>query len=67
MAIKNYIVVGMTCMHCTASVEEEIGELPGVASVTADLDTGAVTVSGEGFTDTDIDAAVKEAGYTLAP
>lgn len=67
MAIKNYTVVGMTCQHCTASVEEEIGELPSVTSVNADLDTGALTVSGEGFTDTDIAAAVKNAGYTLAP
>ncbi|WP_080792191.1 heavy-metal-associated domain-containing protein [Corynebacterium pacaense] len=65
MAIKNYTVEGMTCAHCKASVEEEISELPGVASVDADVASGAVTVSGEGFTDADIHAAVKEAGYTL--
>lgn len=62
---KNYMVEGMTCGHCKASVEEEIGEVAGVNSVEATVGTGRVEVTGENVTDEDIAAAVKEAGYTV--
>lgn len=64
-ATKNYTVEGMTCGHCKASVEEEVGEIAGVTSVEATVDDGRVAVSGDNFTDEDIVAAVKEAGYTV--
>lgn len=63
--MKNYTVKGMTCGHCEMSVKEEIGEIAGVTAVTANHATGAVTVEGEGFTDEQVAAAVKEAGYEL--
>ena len=66
MATKNYTVTGMTCGHCEMSVKEEIGDIAGVTAVTADHATGAVTVSGEGFTDEQVAAAIAEAGYELA-
>ena len=65
MVTKNYTVTGMTCGHCEMSVKEEIGEIAGVTAVTADHATGAVTVSGEGFTDEQVAAAIAEAGYEL--
>ncbi|MGV0361616.1 heavy-metal-associated domain-containing protein [Corynebacterium minutissimum] len=66
MATKNYTVTGMTCGHCEMSVKEEIGDIAGVTEVIADHATGAVSVSGEGFTDEQVAAAVTEAGYELA-
>ena len=66
MATKNYTVTGMTCGHCEMSVKEEVGEIAGVTDVTADHSTGAVSVSGEGFTDEQVAAAITEAGYELA-
>lgn len=66
MATKNYTVTGMTCGHCEMSVKEEVGEIAGVTDVTADHSTGAVSVSGEGFTDEQVAAAIAEAGYELA-
>ena len=66
MAQKNYTVKGMTCGHCEASVQEEIGEIPGVDVVTASHETGLVTVSGENFSDAQVEEAVQEAGYELA-
>ncbi|MFC6146865.1 heavy-metal-associated domain-containing protein [Corynebacterium nasicanis] len=66
MAVKNYQVEGMTCGHCEMSVREEVGEVAGVSQVEASHETGTVTVTGEGFTDADITAAVEEAGYRLA-
>ncbi|AWB82826.1 transporter [Corynebacterium yudongzhengii] len=63
---KNYTVTGMTCGHCELSVQEEIAEIPGVTAVSADHTTGAVTVTGEGFDDSQVAAAVDEAGYSLS-
>ncbi|MEU6432219.1 heavy-metal-associated domain-containing protein [Microbispora sp. NPDC046973] len=57
---------GMTCGHCVSSVSGEIGKVGGVTGVVVDLPTGAVTVSGAGFTDEEIRAAVEQAGYALA-
>lgn len=64
---KNYMVTGMTCGHCKSSVEEEVREVTGVNSVEANPGTGRVEVTGENFTDEDVAAAIKEAGYTLKP
>jgi copper chaperone len=61
-----YSVRGMTCSHCVASVEEEVAELSGVRSADADLASGRLTVTGEGFSDDAVKAAVEEAGYELA-
>ncbi|MEO5305638.1 MULTISPECIES: heavy-metal-associated domain-containing protein [Corynebacterium] len=66
MSTTTYTVTGMTCGHCELSVKEEISEISGVTDVTADHTTGAVTVSGEGFSDDQVAAAVAEAGYELA-
>lgn len=65
MAIKNYTVEGMTCGHCVSSVKEEVGEVAGVTAVDATLETGAVQVTGEDFTDEAVKAAVVEAGYKV--
>ncbi|OFN35788.1 MULTISPECIES: heavy-metal-associated domain-containing protein [unclassified Corynebacterium] len=66
MSTTTYTVNGMTCGHCELSVKEEISEISGVTDVTADHTTGAVTVTGEGFSDDQVAAAVAEAGYELA-
>ncbi|OFS41505.1 heavy-metal-associated domain-containing protein [Corynebacterium sp. HMSC069E04] len=66
MSTTTYTVTGMTCGHCELSVKEEISEISGVTDVTADHTTGAVTVTGEGFSDDQVAAAVAEAGYELA-
>ena len=62
---KEYTVQGMTCGHCESSVKEEVGEIACVSMVEASSKTGTVSVSGEGFTDEQVVAAVKEAGYTV--
>lgn len=62
---KNYVVEGMTCEHCRSAVEEEISEVVGTQGVDVDLTSGNVAVTGEGFSDEEIIAAVEEAGYTV--
>lgn len=64
-----YLVTGMTCGHCVASVIEEVSMLPGVSAVTVDLVVGAAsTVHVTSATEParpDIRAAIDEAGYLL--
>ena len=64
---RTYTVTGMTCGHCEASVREEVSEVPGVSGVDVSHQTGALTVSGEAFSDDAVKAAVEEAGYAVAP
>jgi copper chaperone len=66
MTEKTYIVTGMTCDHCAASVREEVSALSGVADVAVDVPTGKVTVTSEAEVGVDaVRAAVEGAGYQL--
>ncbi len=67
MATSTYTVTGMTCGHCVASVQKEIGKIDGVTSVDVDLASGRVQVeSATPLTSSDVVAAVDEAGYEVA-
>lgn len=66
MGTKTYTVTGMTCGHCVSAVSEEVGKVDGVTAVEVELETGAVRISGDDFTDEQVAAAVDEAGYALA-
>ena len=63
---REYVVEGMTCRHCVASVSEEVTEVSGVTRVEVDLGSGRLTVWGSGFGDDAVRAAVEEAGYEVA-
>ena len=58
-----YRVPGMHCAHCVEAVERELAAVPGVEQAEADLESKAVTVTGEGLSDEAIRAAIEEAGY----
>jgi copper chaperone len=62
-----YVVSGMHCQHCISSVTEEVSAISGVTDVRVDLDSGELVVTSD--TDlffSDIEAAIDEAGYTVA-
>lgn len=63
-------VSGMTCRHCVMSVTEELTELAGVESVDVDLVAGGVSpvvvTSSRELSADEVEAAVEEAGYTVA-
>jgi copper ion binding protein len=62
-----YRVVGMTCGHCVAAVQREVGAIAGVTDVAVDLPTGGVVVtSTEPIEQAEMAAAIDEAGYELA-
>ncbi|OQS14499.1 cation-transporting ATPase [Nocardia donostiensis] len=67
MSTSTYTVTGMTCGHCVNSVKTEIGKIDGVTSVDVDLASGRVQIDSTApVADTDVAAAVDEAGYELA-
>jgi len=63
---RTYSVTGMTCAHCVAAVSAEVGAVAGVRGVEVDLASGRMLVRGDGVSDTDVRAAVAEAGYDVA-
>lgn len=59
-------VQGMTCGHCVASVQQEVGRIPGVTGVEVDLAAGAVAITSTDELDAAaVAAAVDEAGYEV--
>lgn len=64
-----YLVEGMTCAHCVASVTEELTAVSGVEAVSVELHKGGQSVvsvvSNAPIANGDVVAAVTEAGYTL--
>ena len=60
-----YEVTGMTCGHCQAAVEAEVGAVAGVTAVHVDLASGRVEVQGDAD-DAAVRAAIEEAGYAAA-
>jgi copper chaperone len=61
-----YTVSGMHCGHCERAVKDELGSVPGVATVDIDLDAKLVRVTGESLDDAALRAAIAEAGYEAA-
>jgi copper chaperone CopZ len=66
MAETTYTVPGVTCGHCKAAIEGEVGALDGVTSVVVDVDTKRVAVVGTA-SDEAVRAAIVEAGYEADP
>jgi copper chaperone len=58
----------MSCGHCVAAIEGDLGALAGVQSVKADLPTKQVTVAFDPAVVTvpAIEAALDDAGYPVA-
>ncbi len=66
MRDKMLKVEGMSCGHCKAAVEEELGKLSGVEGSNADFEKGVVEVryDEDRVTTEDLQGAIEEAGYS---
>jgi copper chaperone len=62
---KSYTVEGMSCRHCVLSVRGEVSQVAGVSALDVDLESGRLTVRGDGVTDEAVKEAVAEAGYRV--
>ena len=55
-------VVGMSCVHCKASVEEALNGVAGVTAVAVDLENGEAAVEGDADTAAMI-SAIEDRGF----
>ena len=66
MTIKNnqkqYLVDGMTCNHCKASVEKNVALLPGVTVAEVDLPTHTLVIEGE-ISEAELAQKINDLGY----
>ncbi len=61
---QSYDVPGISCDHCKAAIESEVAAVDGVAHVEVDVEAKRVLVVGGD--DSDIRAAIDDAGYDIA-
>ena len=67
MSGKTYTVPNISCRHCVATIEREVGQVPGVESVKADLDSKQVTVTyGDEAVLSSVEKTLDEIGYPAA-
>ncbi|MGA2112027.1 MAG: heavy-metal-associated domain-containing protein [Anaerolineales bacterium] len=67
MASVTYTVPNISCLHCVHTIESELGQLPGVRRVEADLATKKVSVAFEApLTESKIVSLLKEINYAPA-
>jgi copper chaperone len=67
MTTVTYSVPAINCAHCTHTIEMEVGELQGVESVKADLNTKNVTITfGAPASEDKIKALLTEIEYPVA-
>ena len=60
------VVEGMTCGHCANAVTEELLKITAVSQVQVDVASGVVNIeSGSNLEESQVSAAIEEAGYTL--
>jgi copper chaperone len=62
-AVVTYRVPGVSCKHCESALLEELGAVAEVSSVSVDLHTKLVRVTGGLLDDATLRAAIVEAGY----
>jgi copper chaperone CopZ len=62
---RTYSVPEISCDHCKAAIEGEVGKVPGVDKVLVDVPGKTVAVDGAAADDA-IRAAIDEAGYDVA-
>jgi copper chaperone len=61
---NEYLVTGMSCGHCESAVRGEVSKLSGVEQIDVSAATGRLVISStDVLADSDVIAAVDEAGY----
>lgn len=60
---KTYIVNGMTCNHCKASVEKNLSALDGIKAVEVDLTSKQVYIDGDKIEEQAIANTINDLGF----
>ncbi|WP_371786606.1 heavy-metal-associated domain-containing protein [Streptosporangium subroseum] len=67
MSTNAYVVQGMNCENCVASLTKKARDVPGVTDAVIDLSTGKMEVTGHGaINDAAIRQVVEQAGFQIA-
>lgn len=67
MSTITYLVPGISCGHCVHTIKTELGDLAGVSSVNAELDTKKVTIQFDApATEEKIKQLLAEINYPVA-
>jgi copper chaperone len=61
-----YSVPGVSCDHCRIAITGEVSLVDGVSAVAVDLSARHVKVTGAGYDDAAVRAAIDDAGYDIA-
>ena len=56
---------GMACAGCSARIQNALGKLDGVSSVTADFKTGDVVIEGESLDRAALAGAIEDLGFDV--
>ena len=59
-------IKGMNCSHCKANVESAVLKIPGIISITADVDKEQAVITGENFNLDEVKKAVEDIGYKFS-
>ncbi len=67
MTTVTYSIPNISCMHCVHTIQTEVGDLEGVASVVANKDNRTATITfNEPATEEKIKALLAEINYPVA-
>lgn len=61
--LKKVKVNGMTCNHCKANVETNLGKIEGIQSVDANITTSEVSINGDSINLEEVKKTVEDLGY----
>lgn len=69
METRTFTAPDISCEHCKAAIEREIGAMSGVQTVTVNIPTRQVTVAYDPsrITIEDIETKLDDEGYPVAP
>lgn len=62
---KLIIIEGMTCGHCTSSVESALKKIENVSKVSVDLENKSALVEGDNLEDSKLREAIEEIGFDV--
>ncbi|MGM0593134.1 MAG: heavy-metal-associated domain-containing protein [Pseudomonadota bacterium] len=63
---EQFTVKNVKCGGCVSAIEDGLKTLPGVTNVEVSIDSGAVTVSGDGLSREQLSEKLEQLGYPEA-
>jgi len=65
MSSLELLVENVKCDGCANAIQVGLLALPGIHEVTVDIESGALTIVGEGYNDKEIQSKLNDLGYPV--